>query len=471
MLSSTKSRRAGVKSLQIFFFFFLTTQICFAQWYQQNSGTTLDLNDITFTNENKGFMFGGWVQGHGDNNWGEQTLFATSNGGSDWDTTLVIYYPHLYSSCYLQNDSVGFVIHENYTWSSVCALLKTTNFGDSWIDVTPDSGFIGGDISFQNDMTGWIAGDKIYKTTDSGNSWYVDYTDSLEDFFLNSISVTPTTVWAVGEGTILKYTSQTGWVKQTSVTDFWSHKVVFIDENNGWIAGLTPLMSGYPPILLRTNDGGVTWYSIPNVPSIEDFEFVDSNLGWGIGSDSTGVGGILRTTNGGETWEIEVGNLTSQLNALFIKNNYGWAVGDNGTILHTTNGGVPVELTSFTAKANGKEVTLNWSTATELNNQGFEVQRKFGSNDFVTIGSVKGNGTTTSPNQYTYVDKLSDAGKYFYRLKQIDFGGKYEYSQTVEVNWSPFTTYKLEQNYPNPFNPTTTIGFGIASRKRKCKII
>ena len=136
-------------------------------------------------------------------------------------------------------------------------------------------------------------------------------------------------------------------------------------------------------------------------------------------------------------------------------------------ILFTTNSGnpVPVELNSFTATTNGKEVILNWSTATELNNQGFEVQRKFGSNDFVTIGSVKGNGTTTSLNNYTYVDKLTDAGKYFYRLKQIDYGGKYEYSQVVEVNWSPFTTYKLEQNYPNPFNPTTTIGFGIMEKE------
>ena len=154
------------------------------------------------------------------------------------------------------------------------------------------------------------------------------------------------------------------------------------------------------------------------------------------------------------------------LSVHFINQNNGWIVGFNGTILHTTSGGnpVPVELSSFTATANGKEVILNWSTATELNNQGFEVQRKFRSNDFATVGSVRGNGTTTSPNNYTFIDKLIDAGKYFYRLKQIDFGGKYEYSQVVEVNWSPFTTYKLEQNYPNPFNPITTIGFGIPDK-------
>jgi hypothetical protein len=124
---------------------------------------------------------------------------------------------------------------------------------------------------------------------------------------------------------------------------------------------------------------------------------------------------------------------------------------------------VPVELTSFTATSNDKEVILNWSTATELNNQGFEVQRKFGPNDFMTVGSIRGHGTTTSPNQYTFVDKILNPGKYFYRIKQIDFGGKYDYSQTVEIYWSPFASYKLEQNYPNPFNPSTKIKYSIPS--------
>ena len=124
---------------------------------------------------------------------------------------------------------------------------------------------------------------------------------------------------------------------------------------------------------------------------------------------------------------------------------------------------VPVELNSFTAAANGKEVTLNWSTATELNNQGFEVQRKFGTNDFVTVGSVKGHGTTTSPNQYSYIDKLVDAGKYFYRLKQIDYNGTFEYSNEIEVEVRVLDKFTLEQNYPNPFNPTTTIKYQLPS--------
>jgi hypothetical protein len=122
---------------------------------------------------------------------------------------------------------------------------------------------------------------------------------------------------------------------------------------------------------------------------------------------------------------------------------------------------IPVELTSFTATANGKELLLSWSTATEINNQGFEVQRKFGSNDFVTIGSVKGHGTTTTPNNYSLVDKLVDGGKYIYRLKQIDFSGTFEYSDAVEVEVRVLDKFTLEQNYPNPFNPSTKIKFTI----------
>src|SRR3989304_3276438 len=120
---------------------------------------------------------------------------------------------------------------------------------------------------------------------------------------------------------------------------------------------------------------------------------------------------------------------------------------------------LPVELASFAAAVNGNEVKLIWTTTTELNNQGFEIQRKFSANDFVTVGSVKGNGTTTSPNQYSFVDKLIDPGKYFYRLKQIDFNGSFEYSNEIEVEVRVLDKFTLEQNYPNPFNPGTKISW------------
>jgi len=121
---------------------------------------------------------------------------------------------------------------------------------------------------------------------------------------------------------------------------------------------------------------------------------------------------------------------------------------------------LPVELTSFTASVAGKSVTLNWITATELNNQGFEIQRKVG-NEWITIGFKEGNGTTSEQNEYSYIDNISHLSVFevSYRLKQIDFNGSYEFSNVVEVFIGIPNGFMLEQNYPNPFNPSTTIKF------------
>src|SRR3989304_6632954 len=86
---------------------------------------------------------------------------------------------------------------------------------------------------------------------------------------------------------------------------------------------------------------------------------------------------------------------------------------------------VPVELSSFTGNVVDGKVLLEWITATELNNHGFEIQRKALSGDFATIAFVKGQGTTTQQNQYSFADKNLNEGKYFYRLKQMDYGGQF----------------------------------------------
>lgn len=123
---------------------------------------------------------------------------------------------------------------------------------------------------------------------------------------------------------------------------------------------------------------------------------------------------------------------------------------------------VPVELSAFSANVNNGSVVLNWTTETELNNQGFEVQRRNSEGQFVTIGSVQGNGTTTERKQYSYTDAGIETGNYYYRLKQIDFGGAYEYSNEIFVDVTAPLAFALDQNYPNPFNPSTTINFSLA---------
>ena len=125
---------------------------------------------------------------------------------------------------------------------------------------------------------------------------------------------------------------------------------------------------------------------------------------------------------------------------------------------------VPVELTSFTANVNNNgQVVLNWSTATEINNQMFEIERRSKESQFITIGYVEGYGTTTEPQEYFYLDNTVETGFYVYRLKQIDFGGQFEYSDVIEVEVNGPLTFGLEQNYPNPFNPSTKIEYSIPS--------
>lgn len=122
---------------------------------------------------------------------------------------------------------------------------------------------------------------------------------------------------------------------------------------------------------------------------------------------------------------------------------------------------IPVELSSFAANVNNGQVVLNWTTASEINNQMFEVQRSSQNSEFVTIGYVDGAGTTTEEQQYSYTDRNVNSGTYTYRLKQIDFDGRFTYSDVVEVDVVGPLTFELKQNYPNPFNPTTNIKYNI----------
>ncbi|MGP8328756.1 MAG: T9SS type A sorting domain-containing protein [Methanosarcinaceae archaeon] len=125
----------------------------------------------------------------------------------------------------------------------------------------------------------------------------------------------------------------------------------------------------------------------------------------------------------------------------------------------------PVEMTSFEVIKQENNILLSWQTASESNNYGFEIQRLLG-NDWRKIDFVRGNGTTTEPRRYEFIDYSINippgVNELSYRLKQIDTDGSYEYSKIINVALSslPGNT-KLSQNYPNPFNPTTNIRFAL----------
>jgi hypothetical protein len=130
-----------------------------------------------------------------------------------------------------------------------------------------------------------------------------------------------------------------------------------------------------------------------------------------------------------------------------------------------SNSPLPVELASFTASANGRRIELAWSTATEVKNSGFDVERRMVDGKAKTwqaVAFVKGHGTTNAPQSYSLRDAVNIPAKYAYRLKQIDADGKFLYTKEVEavVALQP-EDYALGANYPNPFNPTTSFRFAV----------
>jgi hypothetical protein len=122
---------------------------------------------------------------------------------------------------------------------------------------------------------------------------------------------------------------------------------------------------------------------------------------------------------------------------------------------------VPVELIAFSAMAAGRDVLIEWSTASETNNFGFELQSLTNEGDWFLLAFIPGHGTTNEPQTYTYLDASLPAGEYLYRLKQVDLDGQFEYSTTISATIGLPETFTLAQNYPNPFNPETTIEFAI----------
>lgn len=239
---------------------------------------------------------------------------------------------------------------------------------------------------------------------------------------------------------------------------------VKIDHNHAiWIAGG---WAGWGS-LYKWKDGMTTVFGNVSALSIT----IDNQNNIWVGSVGTlhkyngTTWTIFNSTNSPLTNDVMIWSLSFDLvGNLWMVLTSGPTLTTGGIAVYKPGGVIiPVELLNVNVQNFFNSNIVSWSTATETNNKGFEIQRSQSGYAWERIGFVAGHGTTTEIKNYSYEDKNLSAGKYSYRLKQIDFDGSFDYSKVVEVEVGAPTKNELSQNYPNPFNPTTRIQYQVSS--------
>jgi hypothetical protein len=173
---------------------------------------------------------------------------------------------------------------------------------------------------------------------------------------------------------------------------------------------------------------------------------------------------------GGGTWSDVGGTGTANTTGTITSADTLTSFSNTVFTLANNSGGtnaLPVEMTSFAATTTHSNVTLVWKTATEVNNLGFEIERRTGTTDrlraanWLRVGFVQGAGTSNSPKEYSFTDNGIIPGVYIYRIKQIDNDGTFKYSASTQVDAGATKGFELLSNCPNPFNPVTEIRFSV----------
>ncbi len=421
-----------------------------SQWFLQYSDPDGYFLDIDFTSADNGWVAGLWK------------MIKTTDGGNSWDT--LIQRPQ--SNTTIQaisfaNNSIGWYIEQNGD-DNHCTIYKTLNGGSDWFPqyTSPQFTLIW-DMQFINQNNGFAVGlnptfPVLWKTTDGGNTWNIITIDNVYAPLLRTLFFLDTWIgWAAGDGIYKTTDGGYSWNMLVGPYSEYIFDIQFTTSNIGWYSDLFGIK--------KTTDGGSTWIQQAlggDGWHTSSLYFIDSDTGY-----FCPFNGVLKTTDSGSSWEVQIQDYSLNLSDVcFVDPNNGWISGYSpGRIFNTNNGGIPVELISFTGNVIEGKVQLTWSTAAETNNQGFEILRftQKDNNDWDKVGYIPGNGTTTEPQFYSFIDESLQPGKYQYRLKQIDFDGSFEYSNIIEVVIGTPTEFSLEQNFPNPFNPITRIHYQI----------
>jgi photosystem II stability/assembly factor-like uncharacterized protein len=289
-------------------------------WLNQSSGYTGNLVDISFCDEQNGFIATGYIR-----------LLHTANGGDTWE---IINVPYPFTRISVINPNTAFAITGNNA-----EIYKTTDGGYMWIDQTVSTLDDLMDIYFIDGSNGWATGWNgiMLHTADGGLNWGFQSSNTSNDLYHISFS-DASNGFAVGVyGTVINTTNGglTWLVQSSGLPDFiqlWS--VSMINFNNA-------VCVGADGAIIKTTDGGTNWLKITNIGTeyigFNAVHFCNSTFGATVGY----VGIIWTTTNAGNSWNANVSGTTSDLYAVYFKNPLlGFVAGDNGTLLKTTDSGV-----------------------------------------------------------------------------------------------------------------------------------
>jgi len=299
-----------------------------------------------------------------------------------------------------------------------------------------------------------------------GSNWtfYNKTNSSLPSNYIKSVSVdAQNNKWFGTDNGLVKYDGA-NWTKYNSsnsgLPDNNVLSIAVDNSGNKWIGT-------YSGGMAELNDGGWAIYDTLN-------SGLTCNTVYSISADKQNTlwigtchGGLHKFD--GTNWTVYnasnsdlPGNWTTVI-AVESNGNKWIGLHDYGLSAYNESGVIlPVELTKFSGIVSNRDILISWSTATEENSSGFEIERRTPSTNWEKISEIKAAGNSTSAKNYFYTDKGLINGEYYYRLKMTDLDGKFKYSNEIQVSVNAKDEFALNQNYPNPFNPTTTINYSIA---------